>query len=240
MSSWFGTHTDLPICWSHGSQNTWLRVLLGAKICSCALQGAKLALKCPFWEVKHVLKCLFWQPKCLYTVSKHELHLLIHKHLIHPQTPTPKKCMRKDTCYPPDFRASALQGETVRNWNLWYLFFFSPQLSPGYVGSGAWVQSIDKTMVQCHTAQRDKVNKKGICSFKTEIQHYPDRGAGWIVCFTLPLHIKHPGLAEVLSLQFTEITLQDFWILNFKSLNFLSTHTPFPRWLWLKGSRALV
>lgn len=44
-----------------------------------------------------------------------------------------------------------------------------------------------------------------IWSFKTEIQHPPGRGGHWIACLSLPFGIKHTSLAEVLSLQFTEI-----------------------------------
>lgn len=61
-------------------------------------------------------------------------------------------------------------------------------------------------------------------SFKTEIQHCPGRGGGWIICLSLPFGVKHSTLAEVLSLQFTEIILQDFWVLKFKSLHLLNTH----------------
>lgn len=84
-------------------------------------------------------------------------------------------------------------------------------LSPGYVGSGAVVQSIDRTKAQCHTVHRDKVEKRS-GPLRLKSNTWP----GWTLdlCLDLPFGIKHPGTPEVWF----------FWVRKFKSLYFI-THT---------------
>lgn len=64
--------------------------------------------------------------------------------------------------------------------------------------------------------------KTVILPFKTESQRHPSRGGHRIISHHPPFGIKHPSLAEVLSLQFTEIILQDLGVLKFKSLYTIS------------------